>query len=89
MSRAFACGSIGSSVPKMNENAPKIAIVFLDPVVERPNMRLVQKAQNMLLELTAAFTWNDFYQGNPLRDRLLDNPVQLFIDLLAAIVDIV
>jgi hypothetical protein len=79
----------GGSVPKMDEDTPEIAVVFLNAVVQRPNVRLIEKPQDMLLELTAAFTRNNFHEGDAFRNRLLYNPVQLFVDLTAVVVDVV
>jgi hypothetical protein len=77
------------SMPKMNEDTPEITVVFLNAVVQHPNMRLIEKPQNMLFELTAAFTRNNFHQGDPFCKRLLNDPVQLFVDLAAVIIDVV
>ena len=73
----------------MNEDTPEIAVVFLNAVIQRPTMRLIEKPQDMLLELAAAFTRNNFHQGDTFRNRLLNNPVQLLFDLAAVIVDVV
>ena len=78
----------GRSVPKMDEDAPEIAIVFLNAMVQRPNMRLIEKAQDMLLELPAAFTRDDLNQFNFPINGFFHNPIQFCIDLLATVVDI-
>jgi hypothetical protein len=39
-------------VAKVDKDAPKVAVVFFKPVVERPNVRLIEKAQHSLLGLT-------------------------------------
>ena len=44
---------------EMHKNAAKIAIVFLHAVIQALDVRLVEKAQHMLLELPAAFTRDD------------------------------
>ena len=73
----------------MNEDTPEIAVIFLNAVIQRPNMRLIEKPQDMLLELTAAFARNNLHQGDAFRNCLLHHPVQLFFDLAAVIVDII
>jgi hypothetical protein len=35
--------TISPSMPEMDEDAPEIAIIFLNPVVQRSNVRLVEK----------------------------------------------
>lgn len=42
-------------VAKMHEDAPEIAAVLFDAVIEIANLGLVEKAQDAFLQLTAAF----------------------------------
>jgi len=73
---------------KVHEDPPEVPVVLLDPVVQRANMCLVEKAQHPLLELPAALARNDLDQSDALVDSLLDDPVQVSVDLVAAIIDI-
>ena len=89
-SRSHAAREFGTRlVAKVDKDAPKVAVVFFKAVVERPNVGLIEKAQHPLLELTAALTGNNLNQGNPLVNRLLDNPVKLRLDPVIAVVDVV
>ena len=74
---------------KVDEDPPKVTVVFLDTMIERTNMPLIKKSQNVLLELTAAFARNNLHEGDPLGNRLLHNPVEFAVNLVAAIVDLV
>jgi hypothetical protein len=74
---------------EVDEDAPEVAIIFLDAVIECANMRLIEKPKYMLFELAAAFARNDLHQGNPLRNGLLHDPVQLGVNLIAPIIDVV
>jgi hypothetical protein len=73
----------------MNENATKIFIVFLDAMVQLANVRLIQKAQDLLLELPAPFAGDNLDELNAFVARLLHDAVQFGVNLRAAIVDVV
>jgi hypothetical protein len=73
----------------MDKDTPEVTVVFLKTVIQLTNMPLVEKAQDTLLELPAPFAWNNLDQSDPLGDRLLDNPIQVRINLVAAIIEIV
>ena len=73
----------------MNKDAPKILIILLNPVIQLSDLLLVQKSEDALFELAAAFTGDDLYQGDAFFDRLLDDPVQFGINLSTTVVDVV
>lgn len=74
-------------VTEVDEDTTKITIIFFDAVVEWPNMRLIQKAQHMFLELTAAFARDNLNQGNALINSFLNDTIELRLDLVAFIVN--
>lgn len=76
-------------MPKMNKDASKILVVFLDAVIQLANARLIQKAQNFVLELSAAFAWDDFDEINFLVNGFLYDAIQFSVDFPAAIVNVV
>lgn len=67
-------------MPEVHENAAEIFVVFLYPMVEAFYLRLGQKTQHVLFQLTLPLAGDDLYQSDPLTDRLLDDPVKLIID---------
>ena len=74
---------------KVDEDPPEVAVVFLDTMIEWANMSLIEKSQDVLLELTAALARNNLDEGNPLGHRLLNDPVEFTVKFVAAIVDLV
>ncbi len=64
----------------MNKNPAKVFIILFDPLIEPPNIRLIQETQNPLLQLTGALAGNYFYQINLFLHRIIHNAVQLIID---------
>jgi hypothetical protein len=73
----------------MDEEASKVAAVFFDAMIFRPDVLAVEEAQDTFLELAAAFPGNDLDQADPLADRLVDHPLQFGVNRLAAIEDVV
>lgn len=74
---------------EMDKDATKVAIVFLDPVVQRADVGLVEETQNLFLERAAPFARNDLDQVYFAINRLVDNVVERGVDLLPAVVNIV
>ena len=74
---------------EVDKDATKVAVVFLDAVVQGADMRLIQEAQDMLLELATAFAGNDLNQRDPLGNRLLHHTIKLALDPVAAIINVV
>jgi hypothetical protein len=73
----------------MDEDPAKVAIILFETMVQCTNMRLVQEAQHMLLELATAFTRDNFNQRNAFRNRFLHHPIELALDPIITIIDIV
>jgi hypothetical protein len=86
---AFERFLIERLVAEVNKDPAKIAVVFFKAVIESANMRLVEKSKHMFFELATAFARNNLDQCDSLRDCFLDNSVQLYINLIAAVVNIV
>jgi hypothetical protein len=77
------------SMLEMNKNAPEILVVFFDAMVELANVRLIQKAQHLFLELPATLARNNFDEIDFLVDSFLYDSIQFRVDLTTAIVNIV
>ena len=73
---------------KMNKDTPKVFAIFLNSMILGTNVGLIEKAQHPFFQLATAFAGNDFYQFDALLDRFLNNPVQLCLDLTAAVVGV-
>jgi hypothetical protein len=78
-----------ASVFEVNEDAAKVLIVFFNPVIQRPDVLLIKKAQHLFLELAAALAGDNLHQPDFALYRFLYNPVEFGVDLAAFIVDIV
>ena len=74
---------------KVNKNTTKIAVIFLDPVIEILDMRLVEKAQHMFLELPAALAGDDLHQLDAFVHRLLHNAIEFLVNCAPFIVNVV
>jgi hypothetical protein len=75
--------------PKMDEDSSEIFIILFNAMVQFFDMSLVQKTQNLLFQLAAAFAGNNFNQFNPFIQRFLNDAVEFSVNLLAAIVNVV
>ena len=73
----------------MNEYPSKVLIVFFNAVVELLDMSLIQKAQDLLLELSAAFAWDDLNEFDLADNGFFDDAVQFRVNLIAFVVDLV
>jgi hypothetical protein len=74
---------------EVDEDPPEVFIVLLEAVIKLFDMSLVQKAQDLFLELSTAFAGDDLDQFDLPVDCFLHNAIQFCIDLFAAIVDVV
>jgi hypothetical protein len=61
--------------PEMDEYPPVIFVILFDPVIQFFDMSLIEKSQNLLFELTAAFAGDDLDQGDLPVYCLFDNAV--------------
>lgn len=68
-------GSHALELPKVDEDAAKVLVVFLQPNHQLANVTLIQEAQHLLLELTAAFAGNDLHQFNLFANRFLHDAI--------------
>src|SRR5215467_3781444 len=82
------CGSV-LSPPEMDEEPPEVPGVFLDAMVERLDLLLLQEPEHPLLELPRALARDDLNQRSLLRHRLVDDRLQGPVDVLPAVVDVV
>ncbi len=73
----------------MDKDASEILIVFFDTVVQLADVRLIQKAQNFFLELSASLAGNNLDEINLLVNRFLHNAIEFGVNLTAAIVNVV
>ena len=73
----------------MHKQPAEVFTVFFDPVVVLFDVLLLQKAQHLLLQLSAALAGNDFHQLYLLVNCLLNDVVQGIIDLSAFVVNVV
>lgn len=73
----------------MNEYPSKILIVFFDAVIELLNVSLIQKAQHLLLELSAAFAGDDLNEFDLAVNGFFDDAVEFRVNLIAFVVDLV
>ena len=69
----------------MHKDPAEILLVFLYAVVELLYIRPLQKAKDMLLQLSAPLSGDYFYQGDPLLNGLIDGAVQLLFYFAAFI----
>ena len=74
---------------EVDEEPTVVLRILIDPVIERLDPLLLQKADHLLLELTAPFPRDDFDGLDLLVDRLLDHPLELRFDEMAPVVDVV
>ena len=74
---------------KMDEYTSKILIVFFEAMVERANVGLIEKAQDVLLQLAAAFAGDNFDQIDAAVHSFLDNSIEFFLDGISPVVDVV
>jgi len=73
----------------MDEDPPEILVVFLNAVIERFDVFLLQKTQNALFELAAALAGDDLHYGDPLVERFPEDTVEFSVDGPALIKDVV
>ena len=74
---------------EMDKYSPEVFIVLLEAMVKFFDVPLIQKTQDFLLELAAAFAGDDLDQLYFLVDGFFHNAIQLCFDLVAAVIDIV
>lgn len=74
---------------KMDKYPAKVAIIFFNPMIQGPDVSLIEKAQHPFFELAAAFARNNLNQGNALVYSLFHNPVEFRLNPLAAIINVV
>ena len=75
--------------PEVDEHAPEIARVLLDPVVLGLDIWFVEEAKDAFFELTRPFSGNDLDDARLGPLRLLDNTVQGPLDVVSPVVDVV
>src|SRR5258706_7081401 len=63
--------------------------VLLHAVIQRLDLLLVEEPQYPLLQLARALTRNDLHQRRLLGHRLVDDPAQRPVDVLAPVEDVV
>jgi hypothetical protein len=73
----------------MNEDASEVFVILLHTVIKRTYLWLVEKTQDTLLQLPAAFARNNLYQFDALVDCILHDAVEFDFDLVAVVVDVV
>jgi len=69
----------------MNEDASEVFVILLHTVIKRAYLWLVEKTQDTLLQLPAAFARNNLYQFDALVDCILYNAVEFDFDLVAVV----
>src|SRR5688572_7443155 len=74
---------------EVDEEAAPVVAVLLDPVIELLDLSLVEEAQHLLLQGATALARDDLDEGGLLLDRLVDDPAQGPIDLVALVEDVV
>lgn len=74
---------------EMDEDAPEVFIIFFDPVIERADVLLIEKAQDFLFERAAPFAGDDLDQFNFLGDGFLNDAIQFHLDFVAFVINIV
>jgi hypothetical protein len=72
----------------MDENPPEVFVVFFETMIQLFDVTLIQEAQHLFLELSAALAGNDFDQLDFAVDGFLHDTVEFRIDLVATIVDV-
>lgn len=74
---------------KMDKYPAKVTIIFFNPMIQGPDVSLIEKTQHPFFKLATAFTRNDLYQSNPLVYSFCHNPVEFRLNPLTAIIDVV
>jgi hypothetical protein len=74
---------------EVDEDTPEIVRVLLNPVVERPDVLLVEETQHPLLELTTSLAGDDLYEPNSLLNGFVDDVSKGTVDIVASVVDLV
>jgi hypothetical protein len=72
----------------VDEDAAEVLGVLLDPVVPGRRPVLLQEADHVLLELAASLARDDLDHRSLLGDRLVKDPLQRLVDLIAVVVDV-
>lgn len=72
----------------MNEYTPEILIVLFHTMIKLFNVSLIQKPQNLLLQLPTAFARDDLDEFDLPLNRFFNDPVEFRIDLVASVVDV-
>lgn len=72
-----------------HEESPEVPAILVDAMVLLLDLRLLQEAKHLLLELARAFAVNDLDHIDLLAHSLGNDAVQRLIDLPATIVDFV
>jgi hypothetical protein len=57
----------------VDEHSAEVVRVFLNPVIERLDVLLIEEPQNALLQLSGTLSRDDFDQGRLLRNGLGDD----------------
>ena len=73
----------------MHKDPPVVLVIFLQPMVELLNMRLVKKPQDTPLELPRALAGNDLHERYALLARIVHHSPQFFGNRLPVLEDIV
>ena len=76
-------------MPEMNKDSAKIFGVLFYPVVQRLDLFLIEKSQDVFLQLTAALARNDLDETNFLFYGLVNDGAQRSVNVAAAVVDVV
>ena len=64
----------------MHEYPAEILIVLFDAVIQLFYLRLLQKPQNVLLQLAATLTRNDLHERDPFLDSFRDDTIKFRLD---------
>ena len=60
----------------MHKDATEILVIFFNTVIQSFNMFLIEKTQNMLLQLPASLAWDDLHNFDPFVDRFLNDIIK-------------
>ena len=75
-------------MPEMNKDAAKVLVVLFHSMIQLADVRLVQKPQDLFLELPAALARDDLHEIDLFVDRFLHDSVEFGVDLAAPVVDV-
>ena len=74
-------------MPKMDEDAAMIFIIFFNPMIQLFDLWLIEKTEHFFLQLTAAFSWDDLNQTDPFFDGFLDDAIKFSINFVSPVIN--